>query len=344
MRSGASHHFCFLEGGDLNSPPQFALSDVKRSSRLRGFTLIELLVVIAIIAVLIALLLPAVQQAREAARRSQCKNNLKQAALALHNYHDTHSVFPFGWGGDSSDMRPRRVSWMQMILPFIDQAPLYNTYVQENPTHTNTFSLGNKNTAIPALVCPSNPRSFVGGNLGFRGNYGGNGGSVGGSGTGSFASTSGNGIFFRYSSVGMRDVVDGTSNTLLLAEGVARPDGTNAGTAWGEVGSYWGGGTSSHHGTAFNAAQPPNARTPDCNYTCANYEIHHAPCAGYYTSPAPLVTCSSSDLGTYARSYHTGGVHVAMADGSVRFVSENISRVTWQNLATRAGGEILGQF
>lgn len=328
------------------SPPQFALSNAKRSSRLRGFTLIELLVVIAIIAVLIALLLPAVQQAREAARRSQCKNNLKQAALALHNYHDTHSVFPFGWGGDTTAVLPeinslRRTSWLQMILPFIDQAPLYNAYIAENPTHSHLFS--KIKTVIPSLVCPSNP-SVRYESLGFRGNYGANGGTrSGNSATATFSIKNGDGVFFQISSVKMRDIIDGTSNTLLLAEGIARPDGTNASSPWGEAGTYWGGGCS-HHGTAFNTSQPPNTRIPDCNYSCRNYEMPQAPCAGYNSSSSPLVTCSSSNVGTYARSFHTGGVHVAMADGSVRFVSENLNLTTWRNLSTRAGGEVPGQF
>ncbi len=101
------------------------------SSRHRGFTLIELLVVIAIIAILIALLLPAVQQAREAARRTQCKNHLKQLGLALHNYHDTYSVFPYGHQSEVTGARHRRACWFQSILPFVDQAPLYNKYAQD---------------------------------------------------------------------------------------------------------------------------------------------------------------------------------------------------------------------
>src|SRR5690606_20788824 len=94
----------------------------------RGFTLIELLVVIAIIAILIALLLPAVQQAREAARRTQCKNNLKQFGLALHNYHDAFDLFPYGHQQEIAGATKRRNCWFQSILPYIDQAPRYNTY------------------------------------------------------------------------------------------------------------------------------------------------------------------------------------------------------------------------
>src|SRR5262245_32200947 len=109
---------------------------MKRSSH-RGFTLIELLVVIAIIAILIALLLPAVQQAREAGRRTECKNNLKQIGLGLHNYHDTFRVFPFGKGG-SYPAVPVYARWSQhaMILPYIDQAPLYNSIDFNYPPET----------------------------------------------------------------------------------------------------------------------------------------------------------------------------------------------------------------
>jgi prepilin-type N-terminal cleavage/methylation domain-containing protein len=140
--------------------------------RPRGFTLIELLVVIAIIAVLIALLLPAVQQAREAARRTQCKNSLKQIGLGLHNYLSTHSVFPFGKGASYSGV-PVYARWSQhaMILPYIDQAPLYNTldfnYPPETPgmggvtpfmpasTNASGANAVASRTVIPAFMCPS---------------------------------------------------------------------------------------------------------------------------------------------------------------------------------------------
>lgn len=301
--------------------------------RKRGFTLIELLVVIAIIAILIALLLPAVQQAREAARRSTCKNNLKQLGLAMHNYLDTHTVFPYGWAWDTGygPLTRSRETWMQQILPYIDQAPLYNAYIQENFAYVHGSS--HRFTVIPALVCPSNPG--VNATPAFRGNYGMCAGSL----NSSWGSTSGNGMFFYQSKIKTRDVTDGTSNTIMGGEGVARSTGAGGSTPWGEVGNYWGGGCS-HHGSAFNTAEPPNTPVPDCNYTCANYDLKDFPCAGYSSG---TVSCTGSAR-TYARSYHVGGVHILLADGAVRFISENIDLGTWQALSTRKGQEVLGEF
>lgn len=302
----------------------------------RAFTLIELLVVIAIIAILIALLLPAVQQAREAARRSNCKNNLKQIGLALHNYHDAHSVLPYGWGWDdgAGPLARSRETWMQQILPYIEQANLYNDYIAENFAYVHGSS--HRFTIIPALVCPSNPTIVSG--FAFRGNYG----VCAGSTDASWRSATGNGMFYLRSKTKFRDITDGTSNTIMGGEGVARINGPVAHTPWGEVGNYWGGG-SSHHGTAFNNAEPPNSPVPDCNYTCANYELPSQPCAGYNSASSPTVSCTGSAR-TYARSYHVGGVHILMADGAVRFASENIDLGTWRALATRSGEEVLGEF
>jgi len=304
----------------------------------KGFTLIELLVVIAIIAILIALLLPAVQQAREAARRTQCRNHMKQIGLAMHNYHDAHRVFPYG-NRDAGNTTRRRETWMQMILPFIDQANLYNSYMAADPAF-NWQHAPSARAVIPALVCPSNPTvAMQGPSSSFRGNYG----MCAGSTDGAFSSGSADGMFFLHSRIKMRDVTDGTSNTIMGGEGVARPgDSAADSTAWGEVGSYWGGG-SGHHGAAFNTAQPPNSSVPDCNHSCVNYSLPDFPCAQTSSSISTAPACSNP-RSTYARSYHVGGVHVLMADGAVRFVSENIDLGTWQALSTRAGGEVIGEF
>ena len=128
--------------------------------RQRGFTLIELLVVIAIIAILVALLLPAVQQAREAARRTQCKNNLKQLAIAVHNYHDTHRVYPFG-KGPSYAGAPVYARWSQhaMLLPYIEQDNLYKSIDFNFPPETP--GMGGVINFMPAFVSPKIGRAHV---------------------------------------------------------------------------------------------------------------------------------------------------------------------------------------
>jgi len=212
--------------------------------RRSGFTLIELLVVIAIIAVLVALLLPAVQQAREAARRSQCKNNLKQIGLALHNYHDVAGCFPQAaiWtynafnnipGGTAP--APRNYSWIAMILPYIDQAPLYNQMNFQLPLMGQIASTGQPILSIdfPVLHCPSDP--------GFQGDrnvptWSGSGGygsitaaGITKIGWTNYAGAEGydwwfrgnhplSGIFNLNTCVRIADITDGTSNTIAVCE------------------------------------------------------------------------------------------------------------------------------
>src|SRR6056297_544562 len=137
----------------LRRPPM-----VRSGRRRAGFTLIELLVVIAIIAILVALLLPAVQQAREAARRSSCKNNLKQLGLALHNYHDTHGMFPINWGtgydGTTNPTSSVQFSWMTYILPYIEESALYDT-INFNEALDDPNNNAAASTVIDTYLCPS---------------------------------------------------------------------------------------------------------------------------------------------------------------------------------------------
>jgi len=240
-----------------------------KSRKQSGFTLIELLVVIAIIAILIALLLPAVQQAREAARRTQCRNNLKQIGLALHNYHDTHRVFPAGYitGGCSSatDLdtiagsnticthQPIRLHWPLFILPFVDQSPLYNIVAQKNtidslnPSNPDSDPLTDDayELFVPVYHCPSHPASEVkpSGFLEWddeqrRGNYAANFGS-------GFLSESRSvearkGLFYANSNTRIRDITDGSSNTLAVSE--VRFSRTAADDSRGRAGLRFAGG------------------------------------------------------------------------------------------------------
>ena len=325
----------------------------------RGFTLIELLVVIAIIAILIALLLPAVQQAREAARRSTCKNNLKQIGLALHNYHDVFGMFVLRRGGtngsDSATSNRARLSGFVGMLPYMDQAPLFNKISAGDSTHSPFgpcawCGWGVWNVTLPILRCPSdgrNKQTIRTNNYVFC---------LGDSAT-SINGTSSRGLFPYRSGTRIRDITDGTSNTIAMSEHVRAnygPATSNAnrsrveGIAMGQSprtnpgscmslasGAGWVSGTSvkGKHGTslwdgqaercAFTTVLPPNA--PSCaEGTNVNADSTHAALA-----PSSL---------------HVGGVHVLMADGAVRFISENLDSTTRQHLAYMADGQVMGEF
>lgn len=281
----------------------------------RAFTLIELLVVIAIIAILIALLLPAVQQARESARRTQCKNNMKQLGLAFHNYHDVHKRFPVaavaGGVGANQDTTTRSWTWSCMLLPFIDQTPLYtainvgnsNLIPQNtaNMSNIEDYSTANGGTVerllttkIPGFICPSanggdlNPNHK---NLGVL-MYGGS-----------------NTIFPVPNpprATPISDILDGTSNTILAGEKALMT------APFVAIGSTWATGkmcqfriniVSSH--TEINT---PFDGTLDTATNC------------YLENGTPVNLFSRVAVA----SPHTGGAHVLMCDGTVRFLSENI--------------------
>lgn len=279
--------------------------------RRRGFTLIELLVVIAIIAVLIALLLPAVQQAREAARRSQCKNNLKQIGLALFNYESSTQVFPFGVLGNNGTATAANPlhTWHSQILPYVDQQSLYFTY-QFNSTFNSAANAAPVLTTIPGFLCPTHPdRGPVGGAWG-QNHYAGNAGTQSGL---------NDGLVYPLSAIRIRDISDGTSQTLAVGE-IGYDLG---GWARGSLTSGGGGGGQGYARAVLRWWQAPPA--------CARPGIN-----------PPVTTCNSSvERSLQFSSLHIGGIHALMCDGRVVFLSENMDVNLQRAIGTRNGGEVV---
>lgn len=340
-------------------------------TRSRGFTLIELLVVIAIIAVLIALLLPAVQQAREAARRSQCKNNLKQIGLALHNYMDAFQVLPFGKGPSYNFApinAPVYARWSQhaMILPYIDQAPLYNQLnfsfppdtpgmggvIAFMPAYTSpggVNSVGSR-AIIPAFMCPSDrsPNDPWQGQNNYAGNQGGwlcDRSDSPGAATDVSPSELQTGIFYYLSRISSRDVTDGMSQTAFFSEKIRGQGSPEAKSDLFVMPAQ-----TSLAGT-FNTCQAlnPSTATPltsKWGYSwvmgencCTQYNHVGVPNSRSCAGTGFTGTMTNMAMQVSPNSFHTGGVHVMMGDGAVRFVSENIDLNVWRGVGTRGSGE-----
>jgi len=293
-----------------------------------GFTLIELLVVIAIIAILIALLLPAVQQAREAARRTQCRNSLKQIGLALHNYHDNFNVFPSGtvarWNAADTTLYGYGWTWHSKILPYVDQAPLYNQISDTMGSDSGDINSPDMilagGTAMPVFMCPSQPSGSLthSGQEGqqpsnYNANIGTNVYNAGDCDGANPLCTRLDGIFFINSRIGLRDITDGPSNTFLVME---VPCQLSASMPGGE--------------RFYNFSQGADGNPPGEPW---EYLIG--------TETNDRINSGNTEA---AGSFHVGGAHMLLGDGAVRFVSENIDMVVYRGLSTRAGGEVIGEY
>ena len=305
--------------------------------RERGFTLVELLVVIAIIGVLVALLLPAVQAARESARRMQCSNHVKQLALAAHNYHDTLLRFPAGqplgyystsWYSDVGGRDADRSCWISPLLPFYEQTTMWaqvSSYLTPAAPTPYTCQQSFASVHVKSWRCPSDPNSPKLSALGqgVHSNY------VACHGNGYATPTADprgldlNGIFYGISKTSFAHITDGTSNTAFLSECLVRQDTTShdiRGRVWNSI----------HACMTFTTMYPPNSTVGDNPQTYCVVE-----------KKMPCATASNTNAYIIARSQHPAGVNTAMADGSVRMITNNISSVAWLAMGTREGGEVV---
>ncbi|MBN9519030.1 DUF1559 domain-containing protein [bacterium] len=321
-----------------------------------AFTLIELLVVIAIIAILIGLLLPAVQKVREAAARSKCTNNLKQLALGIHGYHDANNKLPPArkYGNNYNSF-----TWSLYTLPYIEQTAKFQGYpglADNTGASDQTNAPAATQAALEAVVstwmCPSDAYAPVGESGGgwarARGNYAGcvGAGSMYGTqlnsatpfGPGVFTVTAGS-TPTNAAKYTLTTITDGTSNTMMLSERLSTTV-----TGWG---GNPGDITLGNMGAAlFCSLNAPNTTVADSLRGNADNDAavcpqahadnnYKAPCVGNATQATAFAS---------AFSKHTGGVNVALGDGSVRFVRNSVDITTWRGLGTSTGGESLGDF
>jgi len=341
--------------------------------RRKGFTLIELLVVIAIIAILVALLLPAVQQAREAARRSSCKNNLKQIGLAMHNYHDTFRVFPPGYVGDyghfsitgngatehpkGPDNNKGQWNWTAMIAPMMEQAAAYDV-LNVNGRHAGQALNGGANnwgatqvvfqTPVPAFRCPSD--AGPDNDTGLRRPFSDSGtrrrvavmnyiavNRGANSNVVRAKKNQSNGVFYVDSKVRIRDITDGLSNTLLVGERAW--DRTIVDPSTGQTRT-----ANNRAGTLWvtRSSDTGNNQCNACGYTDSLGVTYDG------VNSNNLFNTSGTFQNNRGRSsfssLHSGGAQFVLGDGSVRFISENLATSTLNRLGNKSDGNVIGEF
>jgi prepilin-type N-terminal cleavage/methylation domain-containing protein len=333
-----------------------------------AFTLVELLVVIAIIGILVALLLPAIQAAREAARRSQCLNNLRQLAVAMHNYHDVHSSFPRNAYGNEADWEKwHRFSANVCILPFIEQEALYERFSMTASWGSNINGPGK--VPLDAFLCPSAIRYPAGSTLSWSGpgtNYAWCSGSSIYTAWGGGSNGAGqNGMFQDQREKVMADVTDGLSETIMASE-ILSGDG-DSGTLKYPYDIFYTGSDD-----LFNAAAdknfPTEAEMKAIGEACqspagersnnGSLWAWYAHAQSLFTTAAPpnwnFPTCGGRccpggghdwSVGVIPpRSHHPGGVNAALGDASVRFINDSINMLTFQRLGNRADGETIPSY
>jgi prepilin-type N-terminal cleavage/methylation domain-containing protein len=338
-----------------------------------AFTLIELLVVIAIIAVLIGLLLPAVQKVREAAARLQCQNNLKQIALALHNYHDSHKHFPFGKGPSYANAASyARWSVHSQILPYVEQDNLYklldfnfppNTpgmagpVINFMPAYTNPGGQNAQCTLqVPIFLCPSDGATIVDSWPGQNNYVGCTGAMEMCDNTESLPSDVDStdiarvGLLYYISKVRLTDISDGTSNTALFSEHLRGGGAPDPRTAMFII------QTQSTIDSTFTACSSlnPQTATPLSYWQGGSWAMGEMCCTLYnHVSPPNTNTCAglgftggmkNMSMQQPPTSNHSGGVNLALGDASVRFVVNSVDLATWRALGTRKHGEVLGDY
>lgn len=306
------------------------------NKRKRGFTIIELLVVIAIIAILLSLLLPAVQQAREAARRTSCRNNLKQLALALHNYESNHQVFPPGYvhrfgasGSPEEQANHAGLAWGALLLPQLEKPNLYSLFDSNAPVW-NDVNREARETFLNVFLCPSD--NYSDGDFVVRddsvdpieryaaASYAANWGPAGAVVNLDDTPTQSQGVFYRNSSTRVSSISDGLSNTLAFGE---RTNGPIPG------------GTTGGGHAVFETAWSAAVRE------VTDYSDDHGHMVLFETQFLPN-QLGGDDKGLSAP--HTGMAQFAFCDGSVHSISENIDANAYDALATRAGGEMVSEF